>query len=403
MKQEHGFNLERLGIFGGEPAFPETLHVGRPNIGDRGKLLERINNALDSRWLTNNGPYSQEFERRAGEITGAKYNLAFVNATVALEILYKALGLRGEVIVPSFTFVATVHALEWLGIRPVFCDIEPDGHNIDPQQVEALITPQTSGIIGVHLWGKPCSIDELERIAKEYDLSLAFDAAHAFGCSYQGRMLGIFGDAEVFSFHATKYLNSFEGGLVSTNNDQLADQIRNMRNFGFTDYATVEYLGMNGKMHEISAAMGITSIESREEITNTNRKNYALYHENLQDIPGIQLTEYDAGEINNYQYIVLDIDPEQTGISRDRIYKILHRDNVLARRYFYPGVHRMEPYKSKYPGLDAELPNTMWATQSLLQLPTGTAVSSSDIKKICDLIGFLVEHSEKINHRLEQE
>ena len=188
------------------------------------------------------------------------------NATVALEIAVRAAGISGEVIIPSFTFVATAHALQWQEITPVFADIAPGTHHLDPNRVEDMITPRTTAIIGVHVWGAPCAIDELTEIANRRGLHLMFDAAHAIGCSYKGRMIGGFGEAEIVSFHATKFLNSFEGGAVLTNNDALAERMRYMRNFGFAGIDQVDYVGTNGKMTEVAAAMGLTSLESIEEI-----------------------------------------------------------------------------------------------------------------------------------------
>src|SRR5690554_1185462 len=195
--------ISDLAIFGKPPAFNEKLHVGRPYIRNRERLMERMNAMLDARWLTNRGPFVTEFERKICEITGAKHAVAVCNATIGLEIAIRAANLQGEVIIPSFTFIATAHALQWQGITPVFCDIDPKTHNIDPNKVEALITPKTSGIIGVHVWGRPCDIKALTEICERYNLKLLFDAAHAFGCSYEGTMIGNFGSAEVFSFHGT--------------------------------------------------------------------------------------------------------------------------------------------------------------------------------------------------------
>lgn len=265
--------INDLAIFGAEPAFSEPLHVGRPNIGDRDRLLQRFNDMLDRRWLTNNGPFVQEFEKRIAEMIGVKHCIAICNATVGLEIAIRALGFEGEVIVPSFTFIATAHALQWQEITPVFCDIDPATHNIDPAKVERMITPKTSGILGVHVWGRACDTEALDKIARKHNLKLLFDAAHAFGCSHQGRMIGNFGGAEVFSFHATKFLNSFEGGAIVTNDDDLAQKIRWMTNFGFSGYDRVDYLEINGKMTEVCAAMGLTSLEDIDNIIAANHRN----------------------------------------------------------------------------------------------------------------------------------
>jgi dTDP-4-amino-4,6-dideoxygalactose transaminase len=274
-------SVESLAILGVSPAFDEKLHVGRPNIGDRQRLLSRFNDMLDRRWLTNSGPFEQEFERRIEALLGVRHCIAMCNATIALEITIRALGLAGEVIIPSFTFIATAHALQWQQITPVFADIDPLTHNLDPQCVEQMITPRTSGILGVHVWGRPCPVRELTEIAQRHNLKLMFDAAHAFAHSLDGRMVGNFGQAEVFSFHATKFLNTFEGGAVVTNDDELAEKIRLMKNFGFAGYDNVIYIGTNGKMNEISAAMGLTNLESLDELIETNRCNYRQYQQGL--------------------------------------------------------------------------------------------------------------------------
>ena len=228
-----------LAINGAPPAFAEPLHVGRPNLGDRESLLRYTAEIYDRRWLTNNGPLVQELEARIAQRLGVRHCVAMCNGTIALEIAIRALGLEGEVIVPSWTFVATAHALHWQAITPVFADIDPTTHNLDPVAVRRMITPRTTGIIGVHLWGRPAPVAELQQIADEHGLQLLFDAAHAFDCSHQGRRIGAFGRCEVLSFHATKVFNTFEGGAVVTDDDALADAMRLMRNFGFSGYDNV--------------------------------------------------------------------------------------------------------------------------------------------------------------------
>src|ERR1019366_7854277 len=258
LKTETKLQLRDLAIFGQQPAFAEKVHVGRPHIGNRVNLLARINEMLDRNWLTNDGPYVREFEARLAELVGVRQCVAMCNATISLEIAIRALGLTGEVIVPSFTFIATAHALQWQEITPVFCDIDPRTHNLDPAQVEKMITPRTTGIIGGHTWGRPCDIAALEFIARRRNLQLLFDAAHAFRCSHKGKAIGGLGRCEIFSFHATKFFNTFEGGAVLTNDDSLAQKMRLMRNFGFRGNDNVIYIGTNGKMTEVCAAMGLT-------------------------------------------------------------------------------------------------------------------------------------------------
>ncbi len=389
-------SVEDLAILGGAPAFDAPLHVGRPNIGDRERLLARINDMLDRRWLTNHGRYVQEFEQRIAEMTGVAHCIAICNATIALEIAIRALDLRGEVIIPSFTFVATAHALQWQEITPVFCDIDPRTHTLDPNQVERLITPRTTGIIGVHVWGRACDVEALSEIAERRNLKLLFDAAHAFACSHHGKMIGNFGNAEVFSFHATKFLNAFEGGAIVTNDELLAKRIRLMQNFGFADYDDVIYVGTNGKLTEPAAAMGLTSLESCAEIIEVNRQNYARYRERLADIPGISMVTYDETERCNYQYLVVEVDEVVAGMSRDDLHRVLWKENVLARRYFYPGCHRMEPYRSYFPHAGLLLPHTERLTTQVLSLPTGTAVDVEDIDTVCEIIRLAVANSTAI-------
>lgn len=368
------------------PIFADKLYVGRPNIGNREAMLARFNDMLDSRWLSNDGPFVLEFEKKLAEYLNVKHCITMCNGTIAMEIATRALGLKGEVLVPSFTFVATAHALQWQEITPVFCDIDPATHTIDPAQIEKMVTPRTTGIIGVHLWGRACNVGALAEIARRYNLKLIFDAAHAFACSHKGQMVGSFGEAEVFSFHATKFFNTFEGGAVATNNDELAEKIRLMKNFGFADYDKVIYIGTNGKMTEVCAAMGLTNLESIDEFMSHNRRNYECYRQGFADVPGITLLPYDESERSNFQYIVAEIDELTLGMSRDRLTEILHDNNVIARRYFYPGCHRMEPYRSYFPNAGILLPRTEELAQRVMLLPTGTAVHNTDIEKITKLI-----------------
>ncbi len=378
--------LDCLAAFGAPPRFAQTLHVGRPNIGERAAFLRRMNDILDRRWLTNNGYYVREFESRIAELLGVDHCVAMSNATVALEIVTRALGMAGEVIVPSMTFVATAHALQWQRITPVFCDIDPLTHHIDPTRIEALITPRTTGIVGVHLWGRACDTKSLHAIAEKHDLRLVFDAAHALGCTRQGRMVGTFGDAEVLSFHATKLVNSFEGGAIVTSDEDLAARVRLMKNFGFVGMDSVEHEGTNGKMCEASAAMGITSLEAMEEFVERNRSNYEVYRKRLIGLPGIRLLEYPQAEHNNFQYIVIEVDRNWAGLSRDSLMWVLHAENVRARRYFYPGCHRMEPYRSYFPHAHLLLGQTESVLEEILVLPTGSALTPQDVNAVCDVI-----------------
>jgi dTDP-4-amino-4,6-dideoxygalactose transaminase len=390
-----------LAILGGTPAFSDPLHVGRPNVGDRDRLLERISGILDSGWLTNDGPLVREFEGAVASLLGVRHCVATCNGTIALQIATRAAGLRGEVIVPSFTFVATAHALLWQGMKPVFCDVDPETHTLDPRRVEELVGERTSGILGVHLWGRPCAVDALTRIADRHGLILLFDAAHAFGCSFDGRPIGGFGAAEVLSFHATKVVNAFEGGAVVTNDDELAGRARLLRNFGFVDYDSVAALGTNGKMSEASAAMGLTSLEARERFLAVNRRNHEAYRRGLAGLAGLRLHEYEERQAPNWHYVVLEVDAEIAGLSRDLLLRVLWAENVLARRYFSPGCHRLEPYRSMPD--EPLLPVTQTLAERVLVLPTGTAVAERDVAIVCHIIRAALGQASHVRSRLEED
>jgi dTDP-4-amino-4,6-dideoxygalactose transaminase len=389
-----------LAILGGPPAFGEVLHVGRPNIGDRERFLARVNDILDRRWFTNDGPVLKEFEERIAARAGVRHCIATCNATVALEIAIHALGFTGEVILPSYTFIATAHALQRQGITPVFADMDPDTYNISPGVIERLMTPRTSGIIGVHVFGRPCDTTALQAIADRRGIPVMYDAAHAIGCSHGGRPIGSFGACEVFSFHATKFLNAFEGGAIVTDDDALAARMRLMRNFGFDAYDHVIYLGTNGKMTEVCAAMGLTSLEAMESIVAMNRKNYDAYRNGLS-IQGLSVIDYDATEHNNYQYVVVELDPAVAPLNRDEVVAVLHAENVLARKYFWPGCHRMEPYRSLYPNAALLLAETERVSSRIVVLPTGQALTVEAVGAVCEIVMSALRQHEAVRRALQ--
>jgi dTDP-4-amino-4,6-dideoxygalactose transaminase len=346
--------------------------------------------------LTNNGVCVQEFEKRISEICGVKHCIAVCNGTIGLEIVTRAMGWSGEVIIPGFTFVATAHALRWQQIDPIFSDVYFDTHNIDPSSVEKKITSRTTGIIGVHLWGQPCDTEGLKWLAKKYGLGLMFDAAHSFGCSVANKMIGSFGEAEVFSFHATKFVNSLEGGAIVTNNDELAKKCRLMTNFGFLGFDNVGYVGTNGKMNEFSAAMGLTSLESMDDFIEVNRSNYNEYAKKLGLIPGITILDPGKNSRSNYQYIIADIDPDLCSLPRDILIHVLWAENVIVRKYFYPGAHRMEPYHSEQKGRNENLMVTEKIAERILVLPNGQCVNNEVINKISEIINLAIREREKV-------
>lgn len=382
---ENLMSIEHLAILGGPPEFAEALHVGRPNLPNRAGFERRLAQVLDSGWLTNDGPMVRELEDRVRAYLGVEHCIAVANATVGLELLMRALELKGEIILPSFTFIATAHAVSLAGLTPVFCDIDPETHNLDPRQVENLISENTAAILGVHVWGRPCAVDELEALSHRTGVPLLFDAAHAFACSYGGRMIGGFGRAEVFSLHATKFFHSFEGGLITTEDPQLAHRIRQFRNFGFAGYDQVVALGTNAKMSEAHAAMGLANLEKIDLLLEHNARNIACYIEALA-LPLVAGPANSLLAASNFQYVIASVRPP---LDRDRLMAGLQAENVLARRYFSPGCHQSSPY-SPYP---RRLVQSDRAAAQCLALPTGLAVGPAEIEKIAALIARILESS----------
>jgi dTDP-4-amino-4,6-dideoxygalactose transaminase len=269
--------------------------------------------------------------------------------------------------------------------------------------LEELITPRTTGIVGVHVWGRPCAVEALQDIAHRNGLQLVFDAAHAFGCSWKGSMIGGFGLAEVFSFHATKIVHCGEGGAIVTNDDAFAARVRQLRNFGFGGCDQVVSVGTNGKMSELAAAVGLSSLENMAEFVTANDRNYRCYRQALAGVPGIGVLAYDEREQNNYQYAVLEVDESESPLTRDQWLQVLHAENVLARRYFYPGVHRMEPYRTLDSAVPSRLPVTEAVLKRVLVLPTGTAVQPDDIAVIGKIFRQAAESADELRRELPPE
>jgi dTDP-4-amino-4,6-dideoxygalactose transaminase len=356
-------------------------------VGSRQAFLGRVEAILASRWFTNDGPNVADLEARIARYLGVRHCVVMCSGTSALSLLARAAGLGGEVIMPSFTFVATAHALEWLGIVPVFCDIDPVSWTLDPYACELAITPATSAILGVHLFGRPCDVSALGGLADRHGLHLLFDAAHAFGCTHGGRRIGGFGSAEVLSLHATKAFHAFEGGAVTTDRDDLAAKLRALRNFGFRGLDDVGGLGINAKMSEVCAAMGLANLDEFSATVAASRATFEAYRVGLAGIPGLALRDFAAGEEHNWHYAVAQVTDEGAfGVSRDSLVRILAAENVLARRYFHPGVHALEPYRSRHPRAGDRLPHTVRVAARCLALPAGPELARDDADRVCSII-----------------
>lgn len=386
---------EDLAVFGGRPRFERPLHVNRPNQPNRDRLLERVDGLLDRRWYSN-GILVEEFEDEVARVCGVRHCVATCNGTLALEVVLRAMDLSGEVILPAFTFVATAQALRWVGLTPVYCDVEPGTHSIDPRHAEQLITSRTSAILGVHMWGNACDVERLEDVADRNGLRLLLDAALAFGGDLGGRRIGGSGSAEVFSFHATKFINSAEGGAITTDDDALAARCRAATDYGFDDSDAIAGAGTNAKMSELCAAMGLTLLEEIEELTAANHATAGAYRDMLAEVPGVQLFEPAGRGRSNGQYVVTVVDETLTGISRDDILRTLEAENILAKRYFHPGCHRMS-------GADdtvTRLPVTDRLTESVLVLPGGASIDREEVRGVCESLRSIVENGAEIGRAL---
>lgn len=393
-----------LAILGGIPVFAEPRHVGTPFIPPRELLHASLDDILDSRWLTNNGPFVCSLEDLLAKKHGVTHAVAMCNATIALQLLFRALGLKGEIIVPSFTFIATAHAATWERLEPRFVEISPETHCIDPEAAAAAIGTNTAALLGVNLWGQLCDVERLGQIANDAGIPLILDSAQALGCktkhhsSDQPTAGGAV--ASVISLHATKVVNSLEGGAILTNDEALAEELRRLRNFGFAGYDKVVSLGTNAKLNEFSAAFAIRGLECLDNLIHHNRKIRKMYQENLADLPGVSLHDPPTSPTENHHYAVLMINAD-CPLSRDELMLTLWAENVLSRRYFYPGCHRMEPYAGHPATCQLSLPVTEAVAASVLVVPASSAVSSQDVVLISQRIRQALQQNGDVRERLQ--
>lgn len=359
------------------------LHVGQLNMPAADAFREAFAGIFERRFYANHGPLERRLDEALAERLGVRHAIGVVNATVALMMVLRALDRTGEVLVPAFTFPATVQAAVWAGLTPVFCDVDPETHTLSAAGVEPRIVPHTAAILGVHVWGRGCDPVALEALARRRGIGLLFDAAHAIGCTAGGRLVGGFGDAEVFSFHATKILNGAEGGCITTNDDGLAARLRTMRSFHDGPGRLPGLPRLNAKLSEAQAAMTLLGLGELDALMERNRQRYDLYRRRLDGVPGVRFLDHAAGERSNCQYVVVAIDADAAGLSRDGLLEALQAEGVLARRYFFPGLHRTPPFGD---GTAAGLPVTDHLCRTLMQLPSGQAVGDDDVGRVCAII-----------------
>lgn len=348
--------------------------------------IEEIRPIFSSHHMTNMGPVYKKFHRQLLNYLDVPYLSLFVNGHMALEIAIHALGLRrdgGEVITTPFTFVSTTHAIVRNGLKPVFCDIKADDYTIDPEKIEALITEKTVAIIPVHVYGNICDVSSIEQIARKHNLKVIYDAAHAFGVTYKGVGAGNFGDASMFSFHATKVFNTIEGGAVTFQDPSYSEKLKQLKNFGIHSQEDVEIVGGNAKLDEFRAAMGICNLKRMDECIEKREAVYQQYQARLAGIPGIRLNEIQKDVTPNYAYYPVYFDEEVFGKSRDDVFQQLKAEDIFTRKYFYPAVNEMKCYRGVYKG---DTPIAHDKSIHILTLPIYEELEVENVNRICDVI-----------------
>ena len=354
-----------------------------PNLSEFEKYLEDI---WQRKWITNNGHYHQELEKALAEYLKVPYISLFTNGTLPLITALQALRITGEVITTPYSFVATTHALWWNGIKPVFVDIEPETGNIDPAKIEAAITPKTTAIMPVHVYGKPCKTKEIQDIADKYGLKIIYDAAHAFGVEVDGKSILNEGDISTLSFHATKVFNTVEGGAMVMHDEQTKKRIDYLKNFGFANEVEVIAPGINSKMDEIRAAYGLINLKQVDAAIESRRQTANKYREALRPIEGITFFDDMTGVKHNYSYFPIFVDAEKYGMTRDELYFKMRECNVLGRRYFYPLISTFSTYRGLESARSENLPNAHKMAESVICLPMYAGLTGEDVEKVINCI-----------------
>ena len=358
-----------------------NILVTRSSMPPIDEYMNEVRELWDSHWLTNMGKKHNLLETELSRYLSVENVMLFTNGHMALELGLQSLGLSGEVITTPFTFVSTTHAIVRNGLKPVFCDIEPDNYTVDPSKIESLITEKTSAIVPVHVYGSVCNVEEIDRIAKKHGLKVLYDAAHAFGVRYKNKGIACYGDMSILSFHATKVFNTIEGGAVCFNDDKYSDILFGLRDFGIVSEEIVDAIGANGKMNEFCAAMGLCNLRHIDEEIEKRKKIVNYYREELENIPGLKLLNKQKDVISNYSYFPILIDESQTKSDRDQVYDYLKANNIYSRKYFYPLTNRMECYQSYYDKY--QTPIAYDISKRILTIPLYADLKIEEVKYIC--------------------
>ncbi len=364
----------------------EPIYVTRPLLPRLDAVQARLAEVWDAQWLTNDGAQHVKLTEAIQRYLGVPQVSLFNNGTIALLAAVRALGMSGEVITTPFTFPATPHAISWSGAEPVFCDIDPVMMTIDPRRIEELITPRTTGILAVHVYGLPCDVDAIKAIADRHNLKVVYDAAHAFGTRINGVGIGNFGDASMFSFHATKLFHTAEGGALACNNARLKGAFDNLKNFGILNQEEVGVVGINGKMNELQAALGLAVLECVADELAKRQRVIARYRERLQNVAGLTLMPEPAGVESSCQYFVIRIDEREFGASRDAVFDHLKARHIFARKYFFPLCTDYDCYRGAATAAAGRLPVASRIVNEVLCLPLYGTLDLAVVDEICDLV-----------------
>ena len=383
-------------IFGGTPIFNNLIPLARPTLPAAFSLMPQIEDAFNTGQLSSYGPYSKALENKFQKYVNVEHALAVTNGTTGLFLVLKALGLKGKVIVPSFAFPVSVHALTWCGLKPVFADIDPLTYNIDCQSIENLIDEDTSAILCLNCFGVPCDIDRLTQIASKNGLALIFDSAHACGSQYKNKPLGQFGDAEVFSTSATKVFTTGEGGFITTRFKDLADHIKIIRNYGIANVADDFSIGLNGKMGELAAILGLQTIDNIDVNVEFRNKLAKLYCNALQSIEGVHFQHVPVDCMSAYKDFAVVIDREQFGMSRDLLALALEKENIQVKSYFNPPMHRHPLYRDGVEKSLSSLANTNFISENILSLPMYSHLESDTVLHVAEAINRIHKYSAEI-------
>lgn len=362
----------------------EKIYVTKAALPPMEEYIEEIKSIWDSHWLTNMGEKHNTLETQLKDYLGVPNISLFVNGHMALELAIQAMNLTGEVITTPFTFASTTHAIIRNGLTPVFCDINPDNYTIDVDKIEQLITNKTTAIIPVHVYGNICDIERINEIAHTYNLKVIYDAAHAFGIKYKGIGIGNFGDASMFSFHATKVFHTIEGGAVSFKNTEVGEKLYKLKNFGIKNAESVDGVGANGKMNEFEAAMGICNLRHINEQIENRRIRVEYYNKRLENIPGLQLCKKQEDVKSNYSYYPVLIDATKCGLKRDELFDKLAEHGINTRKYFYPLTNSYECFNGMFD--INQTPTALRISNQVLTLPLYSDMPFESLEKICDII-----------------